>query len=82
MSAPTRDPELINVPVEGGELAALHWPADAPGSPIAVLVHGITANAMAWARVAGALAGEFEVVAPDLRGRAGSAGLPGPYGLI
>ncbi len=81
MSAPTRDPELISVPVEGGELAALHWRADSPGAPIAVLVHGITANAMAWARVAGALAGEFEVVAPDLRGRAASAGLPGPYGL-
>jgi pimeloyl-ACP methyl ester carboxylesterase len=81
VSAPTRDPELISVPVEGGELAALHWPADAPGAPIAVLLHGITANAMAWARVAGTLAGEFEVVAPDLRGRAGSAGLPGPYGI-
>lgn len=75
------EPVQISVPVDGGELAALHWAADAPGSPIAVLVHGITANAMAWAPVAGALAGEFEVVAPDLRGRAGSAGLPGPYGL-
>ncbi|SHN88160.1 Lysophospholipase, alpha-beta hydrolase superfamily [Geodermatophilus obscurus] len=81
MSDAVRDPELIPVPVEGGELAALHWAADAPGAPIAVLVHGITANAMAWARVAGALAGEFEVIAPDLRGRAGSAGLPEPYGL-
>ncbi|MGY1832812.1 alpha/beta fold hydrolase [Geodermatophilus sp. SYSU D01180] len=79
--AEARDPVQISVPVDGGELSALHWAADAPGSPIAVLVHGITANAMAWARVAAALAGEFEVVAPDLRGRAGSAGLPGPYGL-
>lgn len=79
--APTPDPAPIRVPVEGGELAALHWPADAPGAPVAVLVHGITANAMCWAQVAGALAGEFEVVAPDLRGRAASAGLPGPYGL-
>jgi pimeloyl-ACP methyl ester carboxylesterase len=78
---PTRDPELLSVPVEGGELAALHWPADAPGAPIAVLLHGITANAMVWARVAGTLAGEFEVVAPDLRGRGASAGLSGPYGL-
>ena len=81
MTAPARDPELISIPVEGGDLAALHWPADAPGAPIAVLLHGITANAMAWARVAGALAGGFEVVAPDLRGRAASAGLPGPYGI-
>ncbi|SFK43747.1 alpha/beta fold hydrolase [Geodermatophilus ruber] len=77
----SREPQPITVPVEGGELAALHWPADAPGAPIAVLVHGITANALAWAPVAEALAGEFEVVAPDLRGRAGSAGLPGPYGI-
>ncbi|MEX5720801.1 alpha/beta fold hydrolase [Geodermatophilus maliterrae] len=76
-----RDPVQISVPVDGGELSALHWAADAPGAPIAVLVHGITANAMAWARVAVALAGGFEVVAPDLRGRAGSAELPGPYGI-
>ncbi len=75
------EPVQISVPVDGGELAALHWAADAPGSPIAVLVHGITANALAWAPVAAALAGEFEVVAPDLRGRARSADLPGPYGL-
>ncbi len=81
MSDPAGDPVQISVPVDGGELSALYWAADAPGSPIAVLVHGITANAMAWAPVAAALAGEFEVVAPDLRGRAGSAGLPGPYGL-
>lgn len=79
--AELRDPVQISVPVDGGDLSALYWAADTPGSPIAVLVHGITANAMAWARVAAALAGEFEVVAPDLRGRAGSAGLPGPYGL-
>jgi pimeloyl-ACP methyl ester carboxylesterase len=75
------EPLQISVPVDGGDLSALYWSADAPGSPIAVLVHGITANAMAWAPVAAALAGGFEVVAPDLRGRAGSAGLPGPYGL-
>jgi pimeloyl-ACP methyl ester carboxylesterase len=75
------EPLQISVPVDGGDLSALYWAADAPGSPIAVLVHGITANAMAWAPVAAALAGGFEVVAPDLRGRAASAGLPGPYGL-
>ncbi len=75
------EPVQIRVPVDGGELSGLHWAADAPGAPIAVLLHGITANAMAWARVATALAGEYEVIAPDLRGRAGSAALPGPYGL-
>jgi pimeloyl-ACP methyl ester carboxylesterase len=76
-----RVPEEIAVPVAGGELAALYWAADAPGAPLVVLVHGITANALTWAPVAAALAGECEVVAPDLRGRAHSARLPGPYGL-
>ena len=81
VTEPLAVPQQISVPVDGGDLSALYWSADAPGSPIAVLVHGITANAMAWAPVAAALAGGFEVVAPDLRGRAGSADLPGPYGL-
>jgi pimeloyl-ACP methyl ester carboxylesterase len=76
-----RDPEQVHVPVSGGNLSVLHWPADSPAAPLVVLVHGITANGMAWARVAGALAGPCEVLAPDLRGRAGSAELPGPYGL-
>src|SRR3954471_3336842 len=81
MSTATRPPEEIRVPVDGGELAALHWAADAPGAPLVVLLHGITGNAMVWARVADALAGECDVVAPDLRGRAQSTGLPGPYGF-
>jgi pimeloyl-ACP methyl ester carboxylesterase len=77
----TRSPEDISIPVRGGELAALYWAADAPGAPLVVLVHGITGNALVWGPVAGALAGDCEVVAVDLRGRARSAGLPGPYGL-
>jgi pimeloyl-ACP methyl ester carboxylesterase len=76
-----RDPELLTIPVGGGELSVLRWAADSPTAAVAVLLHGITSNALVWARVAGELAGEFEVLAPDLRGRAGSAGLPGPYGL-
>jgi pimeloyl-ACP methyl ester carboxylesterase len=76
-----RTPDEISVPVEGGELAALYWAADAPAAPLVVLVHGITGNALAWGPVAAALAGGCQVVAPDLRGRAHSAGLPGPYGL-
>jgi pimeloyl-ACP methyl ester carboxylesterase len=79
--ADVRAPEEIRVPVEGGDLAALYWAADAPAAPLVVLVHGITGNAMVWAKVAAALAGGCEVVAPDLRGRARSAELPGPYGL-
>lgn len=80
MSEP-RVPEQLAVPVDGGDLSVLRWPGDSAGAPLVVLIHGITANALAWARVAPTLAGPFEVVAPDLRGRAGSTALPGPYGI-
>ncbi|MFD6279595.1 alpha/beta fold hydrolase [Streptomyces sp. NPDC060209] len=73
--------EEIRVPVTGGELAALRWPARDPGAPLVVALHGITANALSWGPVARLLAGRATLVAPDLRGRAGSAGLPGPYGI-
>jgi pimeloyl-ACP methyl ester carboxylesterase len=76
-----REPEQLAVPVAGGDLSVLHWPAADARAPLVVLVHGITANAMAWERVASALGDEFDVVAPDLRGRGGSARLPGPYGI-
>ncbi|MFJ8445095.1 alpha/beta fold hydrolase [[Kitasatospora] papulosa] len=73
--------EEIRVPVTGGELAALRWPALAAGAPVVVALHGITANALSWGAVARLLAGRVTLVAPDLRGRAGSSGLPGPYGI-
>jgi pimeloyl-ACP methyl ester carboxylesterase len=76
-----REPEQLAIPVAGGDLSVLHWPGARPDAPLVVLVHGITANAMAWERVASALGEDFDVVAPDLRGRAGSARLPGPYGM-
>jgi pimeloyl-ACP methyl ester carboxylesterase len=73
--------EEFRVPVSGGELAVLRWPALEPGAAVVLALHGITANALAWARVADHLAGRVTLIAPDLRGRAGSAGLPGPYGI-
>ncbi|MFF5896202.1 alpha/beta fold hydrolase [Streptomyces argenteolus] len=73
--------EEIRVPVAGGELAALRWPAREPGAPVAVALHGITANALSWGAVARLLDGRITLVAPDLRGRGASAGLPGPYGI-
>jgi pimeloyl-ACP methyl ester carboxylesterase len=76
-----REPEQLAVPVAGGDLSVLHWPAARPDAPLVALVHGITANALSWERVASALGDEFDVVAPDLRGRAGSSRLPGPYGM-
>ncbi|MFJ5234565.1 alpha/beta hydrolase [Kitasatospora sp. NPDC088391] len=74
-------PQELAVPVEGGDLAVLHWPAADPGAPVLVAVHGITANALAWGALARRLAGRAALYAPDLRGRAASRDLPGPYGL-
>ena len=54
-----RDPEQLAVPVAGGELSVLHWAADSPQAPVVVLLHGITSNAMVWARVAHELDGAF-----------------------
>ncbi|TWV58781.1 alpha/beta hydrolase [Streptomyces misionensis] len=77
----TRAPEEFEVPVPGGGLAVLRWPADAPDAPVVVALHGITANGLSWARVAHHLAGRVTLVAPDLRGRGRSGRLPGPYGI-
>ncbi|OKJ06062.1 alpha/beta fold hydrolase [Kitasatospora sp. CB01950] len=74
-------PQHLTVPVEGGDLAVLHWPAADPDAPVVVAVHGITANALAWAGLARLLDGRVALYAPDLRGRAASRALPGPWGL-
>ncbi|MFE7561785.1 alpha/beta fold hydrolase [Kitasatospora sp. NPDC057500] len=71
----------MGVPVPGGELSVLRWPATVPGAPTVVAVHGITANGLAWFEVARRLAGRATLLAPDLRGRGGSRDLGGPYGL-
>lgn len=74
-------PDELTIPVPGGDLTVLRWPARTPDAPTAVAVHGITANGLAWGEVAGRLAGRATLVAPDLRGRAGSRDVAGPYGL-
>ncbi|MBU2667817.1 alpha/beta hydrolase [Actinoplanes bogorensis] len=72
-------PEEFDVPVRGGSLRVCRWPGE---GPVVIAAHGITANAMAFAPLAEALAGRVQLVAPDLRGRAHSGGLPGPYGMM
>ena len=63
------------VPVEGGDLV-VHVLAQAPpGTPTVVALHSISSNALAWAPVARALAGQVTLLAPDMRGRAESASL-------
>lgn len=74
----TVDPERLDVPVDGGTLAAYRWPGD---GPVVVAAHGITSNHRSWGVVAAALAGELTLVAPDLRGRGRSNALPEPYGM-
>ncbi|MCP2263117.1 alpha/beta fold hydrolase [Promicromonospora thailandica] len=77
-----------DVAVAGGPLRVGVWEPTAPAAtgpdgeplPAVVLVHGITASHRAWPAVAAALPGR-RVVAPDLRGRGRSNGLPGPYGM-
>jgi pimeloyl-ACP methyl ester carboxylesterase len=72
--------EMISVPVDGGSLAVAVRQGR-QGAPVAVLLHGITANHKTWALVADELGDDVTMIAPDLRGRAGSAHLPGPYGM-
>ncbi len=72
-------PELLDVPVRGGNLRVARWPGD---GPTVVAAHGITANWVSWARVAAALDGRATLLAPDLRGRGDSGTLPGPYGMV
>lgn len=72
-------PVPFTAPVRGGDLAGGQWRPDAAGVPILAL-HGITATHRAWHHVADALP-ERRIVAPDLRGRGRSNGLPGPWSL-
>lgn len=74
MSCP-RDRTLA---VDGGELGVAEC---GPGDGATVLaIHGITASSRAWLALARQLPG-VRLVAPDLRGRGRSGGLPGPFGL-
>jgi pimeloyl-ACP methyl ester carboxylesterase len=71
-------------PVTGGTLTFAHaGPPPDEADSIVLAIHGITSNLMVWASVARAMGPDSppSIVAPDLRGRAASAALPGPYGF-
>jgi pimeloyl-ACP methyl ester carboxylesterase len=73
----------VEVPFEHGPYAVTRWAADAsaaPGAPAVIAAHGITANGLAWGRVAAALP-EIDFLAPDLRGRGRSRDVGGPYSM-
>lgn len=71
------EPELLDVPVAGGALWVARWGG---AGPAVVAVHGITASHAAWRAVANGLEGVV-LLAPDLRGRGGSATLDGSGGI-
>jgi pimeloyl-ACP methyl ester carboxylesterase len=86
MSRAADDPFVtrFELPVAGGQLnVARAGPPRRRAEGVVVALHGITASHMAWRAAARALVAEngICVLAPDLRGRGRSAGLPGPYGF-
>jgi pimeloyl-ACP methyl ester carboxylesterase len=71
----------LSVSVPGGDLAVSRWPAARPtGGPPVLAVHGIAGNSLTWAPIARRLP-EFDLIAPDVRGRAHSRSVAGGYGL-
>jgi pimeloyl-ACP methyl ester carboxylesterase len=68
----------IQIPVDDGPLHALRF---GDGPRVILAAHGITASAMSFRTVARHLPPGWSLVALDLRGRGGSAGKPGPYGV-
>ena len=72
------DPVFLDVAVDGGSLTVARW-GDG-GEDVVLGLHGITASSISLAPLATAVAPRT-VLAPDLRGRGASAGLPGPFGM-
>ena len=78
----SRHYQPFRAPVAGGDLFGGQWRAEQPGQDESTVlaIHGITASHLTWPWLAERLPGQ-RVIAPDLRGRARSNALPGPYGL-
>jgi pimeloyl-ACP methyl ester carboxylesterase len=74
------DYQSFRAPVDGGELFGGQWRAQQQNGVTVLAIHGITASHLTWRWLADRLPGS-RVIAPDLRGRARSNALPGPYGL-
>jgi pimeloyl-ACP methyl ester carboxylesterase len=72
------EPTFFDVPVQGGDLRVARF-GDGPTTVLGI--HGVTASSLSLAPVARQLGLEFTLIAPDLRGRGGSNGLPGPFGM-
>lgn len=73
--------DRLDVPVDGGRLAAFRMAAPVPDSERVLAIHGITSSSRTWLATARALGDRAGLLAVDLRGRAASAELDGPFGL-
>jgi lipase len=73
----------LSVPVAGGSLhvGVAGAPVGSTGVPVVLAVHGITGSHVSWAATVRHLGDAVTVLAPDLRGRGESAGVPGPFGM-
>jgi pimeloyl-ACP methyl ester carboxylesterase len=76
---PGLEPVGFEVPVAGGDLHVARWGEE--GQRVVLGIHGVTASSMSLLPIARRLGPGLTLVAPDLRGRGGSASLPGPFGL-
>jgi pimeloyl-ACP methyl ester carboxylesterase len=70
--------DVTRVPVVGGSLTVGRW---GNGPKVVVAAHGVTANHASFHALADALGPEFTLLAPDLRGRAGSRDVGPPFGM-
>ncbi|HMM77827.1 MAG TPA: alpha/beta hydrolase [Gammaproteobacteria bacterium] len=73
-----RNKHIDTLKVAGGDYTVARWDG---GPDVLLAIHGITASHLAWPPVVDALAGDYTIYAPDLRGRGHSNALPPPYGL-
>lgn len=64
--------------VPGGSLRFAQW---GRRGPVVLASHGLTANHTCWHALADQLGDELRLVAPDHRGRGGSANIRGPFGM-
>lgn len=69
--------KTVDVPVAGGSLRVAQW---GDRGPVVFCAHGITANHTEFQWLADELK-ECRLIAPDLRGRARSNGIEGPWGM-
>jgi pimeloyl-ACP methyl ester carboxylesterase len=63
-----------------GGIRLAYWESGDPTAPALVLLHGLGEDSTGWDEVAAAFAGQFRVIAVDLRGHGRSA-WPGTYSL-